>query len=81
MNRLVRDPESGRSAPIMPGTVSRWAVGPAGGLSWLQISGVTNSALDRIPVVVTLPVTMLDAQILSTTHRASNQGSAVTVPT
>lgn len=43
MNRLVRDPENGRSAPIMPGTVSRWAVGPAGGLSWLQISGVTNA--------------------------------------
>lgn len=43
INRLVRDPESGRPAPILPGTVSRRAVGPAGGLSWLQISGVIKT--------------------------------------
>lgn len=43
INRLFRDPERGRPAPIMPGTVSRRAVGPAGGLSWLQISGVINT--------------------------------------
>lgn len=43
INRLVRYPESGRPAPILPGTVSRRAVGPAGGLSWLQISGVINT--------------------------------------
>lgn len=49
MNRLVRDPESGRPAPIMPGTVSRRAVGPAGGLSWLQISGVINTIAIKYP--------------------------------
>lgn len=43
INRLIRDPESVRPAPILPGTVSRRAVGPAGGLSWLQISGVINT--------------------------------------
>lgn len=54
---MVRDPESGRSAPIMPGTVSRWVVGPAGGLPCLEISGISN--LDQIPVVMMLLLVMM----------------------
>lgn len=34
-------------------------------------------APDPIPVVITLPVTMMDAQIPSTTRSTSNQRSAV----
>lgn len=38
-------------------------------------------ALDPIPVVITLPVTTMDAQIPSTTRGTSNQRSAVIAPT
>ena len=79
----------------MPGTVSRRAVvGPAGGLSWLQLSGVIKHNHDQIPVTTTRTrrrVTMMMMMmrmmrmygqvLLSTPQDASNRRDAVTVPT
>ena len=72
INRLVRDPESGRPAPIMPGTVSRRAVGPAGGLSWLQISGAIDANRDEIPVMVRKVVVVV-VVVLSAPQGASKK--------
>lgn len=73
INRLVRNPESGRPAPILPGTVSRRAVGSAGGLSWLQISGVINTITIKY-----LWRRRCTGQILSTPQGASSSPPSAT---